>query len=387
MIYLIIAIFILFAVFHFDILGNSKGKKYYMFSLYVIFVLLYGFRYRVGGDALSYEDSYRFMPTFRDIGSYGLYYKDYLYAFQPLWLLLIATAKSIGKEFYVFQFVHAIIINGLILTYLIKYSNKPFSVLFLLFITHYYFYLTIEIEREVLAVGVFLFNIKNLTNRKWVAYYILAAISFLFHISAIILFFFPLLIIFNITRKNLILIVLACTPLIFFKEFFLALLKPFLVMELMEKKMEDYNEIELSIAGVIFNYIMRVILIFPLYFYYNNKKYDEYKWLFNAVIIFSVLSLGLVGFERFLNYLIIPFTSVFIDFLYDTKFKKEKIFAYSMIALFTFLNICSVVPRRLITTNNKGNPYYVLFFPYVSIFDKKIIYEREKYMFDNWSKK
>ncbi|WP_407405511.1 EpsG family protein [Chryseobacterium sp.] len=386
MIYLLIAILILVAVLHFEVLNREKGKIFYMFLLYIVFVLLYGFRFRIGGDSLSYEESYPFMPTFKDITRYGLYYREYLYAFQPLWLILIAIAKSIGKEFYYFQFLHAIIINGIIMVYLMKYSSKPFSVLFLLYILHYYFYLTIEIEREILAVGVFLFNIKNLVNRKWLPYYLLCFLSFLFHISAIILFLLPLLVIFKISYKNMIIIMIACSPLIFLKEFFLTLIKPLLFMELMEKKVEHYNEIEFSILGILLNYFTRVLCIIPLYYYYYKKENSEDKmWLFNGILIISVLCLGLVGFERFLNYLIIPYVCLFVEFIYSIKFEKNKIFVYSMVGLLSFINIGSNIPVRLLTKNSKGTPYYSLFFPYVTIFEKKIIYDREKYMIENWS--
>lgn len=382
--YIVITLLILFGVLHYDYRNFIFGKKFYYVFIFICLTLLLGFRYRVGGDSLSYEDSYGTMPTFRDLKLYGLYYNPTLLAYQPLWLYLVALAKWIGKDYYIFQLIHASIVNLLLSIYIFKNSSKPFSVLFFLFITHFYFYFTIEVEREILAIGVFLLNFKNLQNKKWRSYYLLCFVSFMFHISALFLFFLPLFRNLNLSRKTIVTIVLFLSPIIFFKETFLEILKPLMFMEVMSSKFESYSEIEFSIIGTMYHYIGRVLMVFPLLFYnYLVSKNKNMQWLINLYIIISVLSLAVVGFERFLNYLLLPYLLIFIDYLYKMPYKLF-IFKKYLLIICTVFNLCSNIPSRLLTTNEYGTPYRSLFVPYVSIFDPYYVRDRENYIREQW---
>lgn len=383
-VYLIITIIILVGVVQYDFKNVIFGRKFYYIFVFICLTLMLGFRYRVGGDSLTYEDSYENMPTFRDILLYGHYYSPTLMAYQPFWLYLVALAKYIGKDYYIFQFLHAIIVNTMLGVYIYKNSTKPFSVIFFLIITHFYFYLTIEVEREVLAIGVFLFNIKNLQEKKWMNYYLLCIVSFMFHISAIFLFFLPIFRNIYFSRKTIFAIVMALTPLIFLKESFLELLKPLMVLEVMTNKFESYSEIEFSLLGTIYNYTGRVLMVFPLLFYnYLVPENREKQWIINVYIIVSVLSMALVGFERFLNYLLLPFLIIFIEYVFKMPYKLFFI-QRNIIIICTIFSLCTFIPSRLLTSNKYGTPYRSLFFPYVSIFDPHYVRDREKYMMEQW---
>lgn len=382
--YLFITLLIVFGVLHFDFRNSSSSKKLYYIFIFICLTLLLGFRYRVGGDSLSYEDVYPIMPTFRDIKLYGHYYSPLLISYQPFWLYLVALAKFIGNDYFIFQLIHATIVNFLLAVYIFKNSSKPFSVLLFLFITHFYFYLTIEVEREVLAICVFLFNFKNLQDKKWLNYYLLCILAFMFHISAIFLFFLPIFRMINLSRKSVFAIVLILSPIIFFKETFLELLKPFMVLDVMSSKFEGYSEIEFSLLGTIYNYTGRVLMVFPLLFYnYLVAKNRDKQWLLNVYIIISVLSLALVGFERFLNYLLLPYVVLFVDYIYKTPYKIGLVKRNLLIAC-TFFSLFTNIPSRLLTSNKYGTPYKSLFFPYVSIFDPHTVSDRETYMREQW---
>lgn len=384
-IYILIFLLMLFGFFHYDVRNKTLGKEFYYSLIFISLTLMLGFRYRVGGDSLAYEGAYPAMPTFSDIFKYGLYgLNAKLKAYQPLWIILIAFCKSIGKEYYIFQLVHAFIVNLLLFIFLKKNTIKPFAVLLFLYTTHYYFYFTIEIEREVLAMVVFLFNIKNLQNKNWLRYYLLAIVSFMFHISSLFLFFLPLLVIFNITKKQIVLITILLTPLVFFKSVIMDVLAPILFLESMSDKIKDYSEIKLSFLGTLSFYIIRVICFIPFLFTAFRIKRKEQLWIYNVYIMISVLSLALVGFERLLNYLLIPLIISFIELLYEIKKFRMNIFQRYIIILLTFFNFFFNIPWRLFTSNDKGEHYYALFFPYVSIFDEQIILERENYIIHQW---
>lgn len=385
MIYIFIVFILLIFVYCYDVLKFQSGKIFCLALSFIILTILVGVRYRLGGDALSYESIYDFMPSIRDIREDGLYPFDYLVIYQPLWILLNACSVSISRDFLAFQLIHSVIINTLLFVYILKNSKKQFTVLFFLFVTHYYFYFVIEIEREVLAIGIFLLNINNLQKKKWISYYLLCVLSFMFHLSAIILFFIPLFKKINLTFKQVVIVLLLLTPFIFFKQSLISLLKPFFFLEFLQDKLDTYSEFGFSVAGIILNYLLRVIFLMPLLFYNNiYKKYSDYQWMFHLMAILSVLSLSLVGIERFLNYFIIPYIVIFIDFIYYNKFEDHKKYISIIVIVCTLVNLLSGIPRRLLSTNKKGTPYFYLFYPYTSIFDKKIIYEREKFMEENW---
>lgn len=381
--YIVILFIMLFGVLHFDILNKKNGRKKFFIFLIIILILLEGLRYRVGGDSLSYEEVYDSMPTFRDIFLYGHYYSPKLIPYQPFWLYLVAFSKWIGKDYVIFQIIHAIIVNTLLSIYIYINSSKPFTVFSFLFVTHFYFYLTIEVEREILAVCVFLLNLKNLQEKKWTKYYFLCFISVMFHISAIFLFFLPIFRNIKISKMVIIIVIIALSPIIFFKETFLQVLKPIMILEVLESKFKSYSKIEFSFAGLMYHYTVRVLCVIPILLYnYKVKNNEDKQWLFNVYVITSILSLALVGFERFLNYLLLPYLIFFTDYMYNMPYKIN-IIRKSLIICITFLSIVGNIPQRLLTSNKYGTPYASLFYPYVSVFDKKQILDRENYMREN----
>ena len=181
----------------FEIVYPNKFASKFFFVVFVIyFSILMALRYRVGGDTLAYMSSYSRIPTFDK-----LELQDLLYTISdPLYVLLCSISKSIHTSFYVFQIIHSIILNVSVSVFLMKYS-KMLLFSFVLFLFSNYLYFSTEILRESLAVCVFLFAFKYLFNRMYLKYYLCCIVAFGFHVSAIILFFIPLYMNFNIKTK------------------------------------------------------------------------------------------------------------------------------------------------------------------------------------------
>lgn len=186
--YISIFFFLLILSFWYDILGHKCGSRYCYWVSCFILIIFSGIRYRVGGDTLGYFDSYKDFPTFQEFANTDFSTLPYEFLFY----VFPACAKLISPEFYVFQFLHAIIINTIIFWFIKKHTPYKFITITLYFIL-IYLYFNMEIMRESLSICVFLLATDSLLNKKFFKYYILSLIAFAIHVSAFILFIVPIL--------------------------------------------------------------------------------------------------------------------------------------------------------------------------------------------------
>lgn len=338
------------------------------------------FRYRMGGDGLFYEDTYPEMPTLQNAINY-IRFENY-YLFQPLWILLISICKSITDSSVLFQFIHSLIFNTCLYLFLKRYSSRQFSVLLVLYVSLIYFYFSFEVQREILSISIFLINIKNLEEKKWTKFYILAIISFLFHISAIVIFFLPLFGKIKFSRKLVIITLLSSLLLFFVKDNIFDLFRIFLFLESMQSKGEAYSQVSFSLIGFLAYYFVRVILFLPMALFLLTRKSEQIirnNWFYSAFLVISVFSQFLVGFERFLNYLFVLYFVIIVDFIYtDYIYIKSKLIKLT-IMMSLLGSIFFVIQYKLFTKNDFGQHYYSIFFPYNTIFDYQVNEERESY--------
>jgi len=349
------------------------------FFVFLCLVLMVTLRYRMGGDGLFYEDCYSDMPTLGNALEY-IQFENY-YFFQPFWILLIAICKSISDSSVLFQLVHSLIFNICLFSFLKRYSSRSFSVLLVLFVSLIYFYFSFEVQREILAISFFLINIKNLEENRWGKFYLLATVSFLFHISAIVIFFLPLFKLIKFNSKLVLSFLLGSILLYFAQSSILNLFKVFLILESMQSKGDVYSQMSFSLLGFISYYFVRVILFLPLalaMFRIENGKL-KYEWFYSSFLIISVFSQFFVGFERFLNYLFVFYFVIVVEFFYNHYSEVKSWVLRYLILVTVFFHIFFVIEYKLFTKNEFGQHYYSIFFPYNSVFDSQENSEREDY--------
>ena len=134
MIYLIILVALFLLVYKYDILGNEKNINYWYRLMLIVFILLAGLRWRVGGDTPNYLYEYYYLTP--DI--LHCTYEDF-YRREPLFSLLNIIPKSIGCKFFVVQLIQALIVNTLIFKYIKRATAYPFAGLILYFFWIYVF--------------------------------------------------------------------------------------------------------------------------------------------------------------------------------------------------------------------------------------------------------
>ncbi len=167
----------------------SPGMRKAMFiSIGAYMILLIGFRYKVGIDTLNYMREFRNIPTLEQLFS-GNYIAKTRY--EPGYYLICCLCKSLSSQFWPLQLIMSLITTGGIFIFIYRKCKNIFlGIVF--FIILQWLYFTTEVLRESAAVSIFLVNYKHLEEKSWLKYYVGCVVCMMFHYSAIITFFFPL---------------------------------------------------------------------------------------------------------------------------------------------------------------------------------------------------
>lgn len=329
--YIVIVIYCLIGIFLFDLSNRLRYRTSFYIGLSVLMTLIIGLRFEVGGDTLNYMGDYiwrkplsRWEFTFVDM-------------FQPGYTFLCAVGKSVSNEFYVFQLIHATILNICLFVFIWKNTKYIFTSILLIFIS-YYLYFSTEILREILAVMVFILNYKAFQDRKWIKYYLGVALACLFHISAIFLFLLPIL---KFIKCNVYFLLIFAVAFIFFL-FTKNILSALSSFELISSKINYY--IDQDSHGMLADLLELFRLsVFPIIYCYFSKLFSKKKILFEQMIlIMSLFGLGSffnpIIFSRASNYFLIPFVVSISQYLIECyKSKKPILHQYFFVVCFIFI--------------------------------------------------
>lgn len=380
-------LFILFIILFFLYLSDVKKERYWKlpgsYIIWLLFVLVAGLRFRVGGDSLYYQDIYPSFPLFKDLRNYGLYENGY----GPFWYLFCATTKAIDTQFFIMQIIHALIINTVIIWFFNKYSRHLLACLLIYYI-FYFLYFNMEILRESLAISVFLFNMTNLINKKRTKYVLGCILSLGFHLSAIILFFLPFLM--TLLKKKYLKVSLTILFIIITGFFYLLenrVESLSFLPEILLIKIHSYGTREINnLNGIIYN-LMPFLSYFTIYMthsFFIKKEIvqpdkDRIDQLFRVFLFFAFLGGFNEGIFRFTNYLT-PLAIIYsVNVIYNVTQEKRKqlrlfLSCLSLLILFAHKSFYYYKDTSNLADHTRR---YELWYPYESIFTQKRHYERE----------
>ena len=389
MIYFLLLIYLFCLVFIYDIFRHEQYKQLHFCLSLIWMILISGLRYRLGRDTPIYMDDFEYYP---DI--FHLSIDDFIFTrYQPLWIIL----NTIGRTFHSFAFVQMVVsalhlgIWGYLLN---KICPKIlFSVLYFYYIFEY-IYFNMFIMRESLAVAFFLLSLYSLhkSNYKMMIVYIITAT--LFHVYAIgifILFWIHYKFIGDKILPNLLLLLLLTIIILTSQIVFAGLISNFgnsnlIASQTMQKYSESlfYGGHQLNIIGTIFLFVQAFFFILLLYM--TSMTYRQYiylnKRIFASTIWLSSLLL-LMQYDMHILYRLSNYFVFFTEILYalyciQTYYRTKRNYC---LLLYIFLIICPTI--FAVRSNFKGDPLnpnekaYSNFFPYSSIFDKRIDKHRE----------
>lgn len=378
MIYIITILVLLALVFHFDINGNTRYKITAYYILMFWFIAVSGFQYCIGSDMPPYMYEYDAVQ-WKDVtwdSITGLNNR------QLGWILLINFCKLISKDFVVLKIIQAIFLNVAFFTFF-KRQTKALFTSILFYSLYLYLDLNFNILRQSIAVGIFLLGYTFYAEKNWLKYYICVFSAIMFHNTAAILIFLPLLHLIKINRNSLILLSISffiCLVGIRYlpvTDFLLGHLSIFMnsdvaLMADWYLTDEKYGKNSVSLISYM---VVAMLYFWVIFFNYRNNMY---KYKYDLLIIFTyifilALNTSIPIFAR-LNYYFIPiFIYLLSNFIINfPKLRLEKrlrlISVVFLVVLFSYSSVIGLF--RINTSYDDKN--IVQYYPYYTVFNKKV---------------
>ncbi|MFI3285995.1 MAG: EpsG family protein [Rikenellaceae bacterium] len=347
---------------------------YFIFLLY--YTTLVALRYRVGIDTLNYMESYSMVGSLDKIAQSGVTTN-----FEPLYIGLCLICRSISEEFVVLQIVHVVIINILITRFIFRNTRYRLTAL-LLYLIMGFLYFNTEIIRESIAVALFINAIELLKNRKYLYYYAIMIIASGFHTSALITLFVPFFMQIRFNKLFFCLLALFITLLYLFTYGKVAL--PLIggsYSVAMDKVIGYLQADSLNLNWIIVNMVRSVALPALFLTLYNKiaAQGDEFRYS-NMILLYIIVGFGMlfiqIIFARIGNYFLFFYVLLLTELFHKLK---ESRFRWMNSTLLSLLLLAHGQYYFRSTDNIViGTRQYTQWYPYSSIFDKRVDSQREK---------
>lgn len=328
----IIYIFILTVLVYGGILGNCWNHKYTLKNIYflvpiIIVSLIAGFRFQVGTDWETYKGYYE------DFLKGGMSWENIKYStLEPLYLILNKVIALFNVNYQVFftiiMFLHLILLYKSFDRYPVL---LPFGLFF--YITTFFF-MSLNIQRQTLAICIFFYSLRYIFDHKFFKYCICISIATLIHYSSIILLpvYFLSTNFFNFLNKRWLQIALYICSFYAFNVI-LNWISSFVINYVANGKyllnLNALGNVNMGVSsgiGILVTHMIDVILI-----WYSPKLNSIYKD-YNFNILFRIYFIGVClsnafGIDEFLSRLPLAMESlrfVILAFLIQYLMKDNK---------------------------------------------------------------
>lgn len=389
MVYLLVLLLILAGIYLYDYRQEKTGKIILWCLICIFLTFIAGLRYKLGQDTLTYIGDYTDIHPITK-----LRIEDFERTrFAPGFVVITSIFKQFTPEFVWFQFFQAAIVNSVVFWFFYKHSRHSFFTI-LVYFFYLYFLFTFQQMREAFAVCVFLLAWPAFRDGKWFLWYCASIMAFLFHISALIMFFLPCICLPGIRQLFIfgkrtwwvafgVLFIGIAVQAFFFK--YLELIA-FSAAMLERIKNYEHNSLGGSILnfngviGTFFQYIFYPLL--ALFFIQKRKKFENKKIYnfnkFNALVLTSVFiaifSISVTIIARFNNYFF-PFAILALsDWIFGyfiSRRKRIKLRLIYWVIIFLPMFGFHISGTYLNDLNRSGTlKSYMVYYPYTSVFDK-----------------
>ena len=397
MVYLIILILLLFGIYRYDYRNARSGRLIYWIALCFIFACVAGLRYKLGQDTITYINEYNTLRPITRINA-----EDFERTrFAPGFVVITSVFKQFTGEFTFFQFFHSVIVNGVIFYFFYKHCRHIFFAA-LVYFFYLYFLLCFQQMREAFAVCIFLLAWPAFRDGRWLWWYVASLFAFMFHISALIMFFLPLISIPGLRQLFIfggrtwfvclgIAVLGAAVQAIFFRYIELIAFSASMLEGIETYKNNSLGGSLLNFNGIIgtfFQYILYPLL--ALYFLQQRKKDNGRDFMrfdkFNAFVLMSVyvtiFSISVTIIARFNNYFF-PFAILALsDWIFGyLKMKRDRLRLRLVYWVIIFLPMfCFHISGTYFNNMNRSGTLktYMVYYPYTSVFDKDMDKKTER---------
>lgn len=394
MIYLILVLGLFVLTYIYDYKGRDSGRLMWIIIIALVFIMIAGFRYRLGTDSIRYERYFVEGPDLTTISS-----KHFMNTrFSPLYILLAVSVRTITDQFVVFQLIHATIVNCVVFYFLYKNTRKIFFAATLYFFT-LYFSLNMEVLRESLAVAVFLLAWPFFKDGKWLKWYILSVIGFLCHTSAVFMFILPVIVLpgikslFVFGKRTVFICIGIFVLALFIRTRFFDYIQAVAVFENVAERAKVYSTNDLASSslnpfGIVGNAVRFVA--YPLIALYFLSLKDQSSFQRNERFVSLTIMSSYIGvvamviaiFYRYNNYFLFFPIVVLSDFLFTNlkvNARKIRLNFLTWVILFIPIFVLDVHFGVMGSANKSGTlKGYMNYYPYASRFDMEKDEDREK---------
>lgn len=379
MLYLLVGFYLLYLVLKYDLedLPGPRGNFHYFFSGLILF-LIAALRYRMAPDTvwyMTYFDS-EVEPLSR-LSYLGLVEARY----QPLWTILASFCKSVGN-YYVLQFAVAGISISCFLIFISKACRNRFTALFFFYLLCF-FYFSMEVLRESLAVGFFLLCVLAYNERRYFRAVSLWVLAALFHQYAVFLGL-ALFLAADVLRPKMKVVLM-----VGFVGFLLAVGNPmdFFYRSLLSVGFTDlltYDvQADLTWSGYLYNVLRGIPCLYVMIKYRNddikgmNLRKSMVFTMCGIYLVLIVIRITVLPFaDRFTNYFIF-FPIVLVASVVYTEIRRLALAAIpTTCAMFVLVGVFYVV--TLLAPHAEYNvPTYKRYYPYATFFSEEVDEDRE----------
>lgn len=378
MIYLLIALLLLFLSVRIDINGKTDNENFWYSFVLVIFILVAGMRYRVGVDTTGaiytfYHDTPDLYHVFDNMSLMN----------YPLWALLKSFVFTIGGKWFWVQFIQSAFVNVLLFRYFKKHCQYIFTCLFFYYI---WLYAAINFEemKASFAVVLSLYSYDYILSKKYFKGFVLIFIGSLFHFSALAIL--PLAFM-TFLRFNIFGVLLLVGSFIL-GHLLTSKVDDFILLmdynDFITGKMEQYSESDRFFNREHTGILFYLIWVFPLILYpmasllFVKIKYRTHDLLkLEPYMLIGFFMVGffasIVIFYRFVNF----YVPIFILFVSQTivDITKDQRKITSGVSIFRSFCLCSLFFLNIYVVNKERIDK---FYPYSSVIERKVYKSKEK---------
>ena len=386
MVYFIVLAILMYCIYTYDYKKKKVGDMVFYITICVFLIAIAGLRYRIGGDSIAYESSYRTLKPLYELSSF----KFSILRWEPGFIVFASIPKSFSPDFTLFQLFHATVVNSIVFWFAAKNTNNKFIAV-TLYAVCLYLNLNTEVLRESLAVCCFLLGWPFFRSGKWYFYYPLMLLAITFHISASITLFLPLFTLPGIRRAfrlGFMTIIVCCVILVvgyLIQRKFYNIIQLMNINETFTDRAQQYSKISyggmtLNFIGIIEHAIKSIFIpVLALYFMrfrlknlgdpVATKRFEKLEIIVVTGIYFAVGTMILFIAGRFNNYVAMFNYVLIASCFFSTvkiKMKRIRFQPTTWFVIFIFILAINFKAYFASTYGSESNKRYMLYYPYSS---------------------
>lgn len=277
-------------------INTKNSNKIFLFLNFIFFLFLASLRdVNVGNDTIEY---YRIFDAISSIKS--IYEIINISRYELGYLFLNFVITRITNNFNVILFVTSFIYLYSVFKFIERYADSKFLAI-ILFFTLSAYYLIFNIQRQCIAIAIFLYAIRFLEEKKYVRYISAILVAASFHYIAIILIFLCFVPKINIYDKKITFkyLILSCFFAYFIADFIMKIgtYIPYFGHYITDS---EYSKGGVRIASIVLVLIRLGMLVFLSYINGFKKKnvITNREYIFNYIAFLDcVVSLTSIKFN------------------------------------------------------------------------------------------